>query len=350
MTDLGALGAWLAPRLAAVGEVGIDDVRAPASIGYSAETVLFRAVYHTAGGPAARRLVLRAETPDPPVYPAQVPGPAVEIDIQRKVMEALAPTPVPVAPLLGWEADPAVIGTPFFVMDFIDGDVPSLDPPYTTSGFFAEAAPLDRNEMIADGLRVLAAVHRVNWRSAGLGWLLAPSTAPTLAHQLELWQAYAAAELGERRHPALEQAADLLHRHLPTGSPPALCWGDPRPGNMIWRHNRCVCVTDFEAAAIAPPEADLGWWLMFDRSCHEVIGAPRLDGEPSRQEQRELYSAAIGGDVGPTRLHEVFAAYRYAAIVVRVMNRAVARGQVPADHTVWLDNPAAVGLRQLLET
>jgi hypothetical protein len=88
---------------------------------------------------------------------------------------------------------------------------------------------------------------------------------------------------------------------------------------------------------------------MFDRTCHEVVGAPRLDGEPTRDAQRDLYSAAVGRDVGDTRVHEVFAAARYCGIVVRVMNRAVARGHMPADHTVWRDNPASAALAQLLD-
>jgi aminoglycoside phosphotransferase (APT) family kinase protein len=79
------------------------------------------------------------------------------------------------------------------------------------------------------------------------------------------------------------------------------------------------------------------------------VGAPRLAGEPSREEQAALYGAAAGRDVGDTRLYEVFAAARYCGIVVRVMNRAVARGHMPADHTVWRDNPASAALAQLLD-
>jgi hypothetical protein len=44
----------------------------------------------------------------------------------------------------------------------------------------------------------------------------------------------------------------------------------------------------------------------------------------------------------------VFAATRYAAIVVRVMNRLVGRGHLPADNTIWLRNPAADCLAELL--
>jgi aminoglycoside phosphotransferase (APT) family kinase protein len=344
------LAPWLGPHLRACGPVRIGGVAPPSSTGYSAETVIFEVAYDTERGPQQRRLVLRAETPDPAVYPAQVDGMAVEIDIQRRVMEAVAAgSAVPVAPIVAAEADPAVIGTPFFVMEFVAGDVPAVDPPYTIAGFFASAAPAERERMVADGLRLLAGVHAIDWTRAGLSWLVPRGVAPTLARQVELWEVYAATELGSRRHPLLERAFGLLHRHLPEGAAPGLCWGDPRPGNMIWHDFRCVCVTDWEAAAIAPPELDLGWWLMFDRTCHEVVGAPRLEGEPTRGEQRDLYAAAAGRDVGDTHLHELFAATRYAAIVVRVMNRAVARGHIPADHAVWLDNPAATALAQILE-
>jgi aminoglycoside phosphotransferase (APT) family kinase protein len=343
------LAAWLAPRLGATGPVEISDVTAPASTGYSAETVMFTCGYETGEGVRERRLVLRAETPDPAVYPAQAPGLDVEIEIQRRVMEAVRPaSTVPLAPVLGGEPGRRVIGTPFFVMEFIPGDVPAVTPPYTAEGFFAAASPEQRGRLVGDGLAVLAGVHALDWEAAGLGWLVPAGAAPTMARQLDLWEAFAERELDGRHHPLLEQAFGVLHRHLGPGSAPALCWGDPRPGNMIWRDFRCVCVTDWEAASIAPPEVDLGWWLMFDRTCHEGAGVPRLDGEPTREEQRDLYAAAAGRPVGDTALVEVFAATRYAAIVVRVMNRAVARGHMPADHDVWLENPATVALDQLL--
>jgi aminoglycoside phosphotransferase (APT) family kinase protein len=118
---------------------------------------------------------------------------------------------------------------------------------------------------------------------------------------------------------------------------------------MIWRDFRCQCVTDFENVAIAEPELDLGWWLMFDRWSHECFGVPRLPGEPTREEQRELYLRHAKAPVGDTTWHEIFAAARYCAIVVRVMNRAVARGEMPKGQRIWLENPASTCLAQLLE-
>lgn len=345
------VGEWLAPRLGATGPVRAAPAGGPSAIGYSAETVIFTASYENRGQSCERRLVLRVESPDPPVYPDQTVGVDVGIDIQRLIMEALAAhSDVPVAPILGAEPDPAVIGAPFFVMDYIAGQVPAVDPPYPTTGFFADAEPHQRAAMITDGLRILAAVHRVDWEVAGLGWLVPPGASPTMERQLDIWEACAVEALGSRRHRDMEAAAQILRRHLPPGSAPGLCWGDGRPGNMIWRDWRCVCATDFEAASIAPRELDLGWWLMFDRCSHEFVGVARAPGTPSREDQAAIYAEASGCAVPAPelRLHELFAAYRYCAIIVRVMNREVKRGHLPPDHTIWQENMAVACLRALM--
>jgi aminoglycoside phosphotransferase (APT) family kinase protein len=344
-----ALEGWLAGALDAA-TVRVGEFTKPKS-GFSAETWIFDAEIVTDGAPQPRRLVVRRETDDPAVYPQQVPGYDCEVEIQYRTMRALADhSDVPVAPLVGYEDDPSVLGAPFFVMGFVDGEVPVENPLYTVEGFFAAATPDRRRGMLEDGLRVLARVHAVDWREADLDWLAPPGVELGSAQQVDLWEEYATRELAGRDHPALAGGFAWLHDRLPAEPDRdiGLCWGDARPGNMIWQGTRCVCTTDFEAASIASPDQDLGWWLMFDRWSHESFGAPRLDGEPNRDEQRAIYAEAAGIDVPDTTFHEVFAAVRYTAIVVRVMNRTVARGLMPADQTIWLDNPSTVCLSQML--
>jgi aminoglycoside phosphotransferase (APT) family kinase protein len=343
-----ALEAWLR------GRTGDDDVTVgefgkPKS-GFSAETLIFD-VHGARDG--SERLVLRKEVPDPAVYPQQVPGLDVEIDIQYRVMRALdraasgSPGVVaPVAPLVGYEPDATVLGSPFFVMRYVAGDVPTESPPYTETGFFVDASPADRRRMIDNGLRALAAVHRIDWRNAGLEWLVAPGSTPGTRYQLALWEDYARRELGDRTHPLLDTALTWLHEHLPAGETAGFSWGDPRPGNIIWQDFEVACLTDFEAASITVPEHDLGWWLMFDRTMHP--DGSRLPGDPSRDEQRAMYEEHAGRTVGDTTFHEIFAATRYTAIVVRVMNRLEGRGQLPSDHTIWRDNPASTCLAEML--
>jgi aminoglycoside phosphotransferase (APT) family kinase protein len=345
------LGEWLRPRVGATGRVEASGLGGPAAIGYSAETTVFRVTYDGARGRVERRLVLRSEVPDPAIYPLQAPGIDVDIEIQHRVMVSIARSSnVPVAPILGYEPDPAVIGTPFFVMDFVEGDVPAVQPPYSASGFFADARPEQRSRMISNGLEVLAEIHRIDWQKARLQWLLPSGEQPTLARQLTIWERCGRKALGGRRHEAMETAAELLHRQLPKGSEPCLCWGDARPGNIIWRDWKYVSVTDWEAAAIAPPESDLGWWLMFDRTMHEGAGLARLPGDSRREEQLAIYERAAGRRVEDLRLHEIFAAYRYCVIVVQIANRLVKRGILPAENQFWCDNPIVSTLRDLLSS
>lgn len=340
---------WLAARWTDAEDVRVHGFRQPKS-GYSARTLMVETSGRRAGAPFEETVVLRIENPEPAIYPVQAPALDVEVEIQFRCMETLGrEAEVPLAPLVGYEPDPAVLGAPFFAMGFVAGDVPVEDPIYTRAGFYAEARPEQRRALVEAGLRVLAEIHRVDWRRAGLDWLVSPGTEPGMATQLALWEAYARRELRDRVHPTLDRGFDWLGAHVPTGLANGFSWGDSRPGNIIWQDFLPACVTDFENAAIAPPEMDLGWWLMFDRWSHETFGVARLPGEPTREEQRDFYAACIGRTVADTLWFEVFAAMRYTAIVVRVMNRTVDRGLLPPDHTIWLQNPAADCLRDLLE-
>src|SRR5262245_19548720 len=108
----GPLGRWLGAKLSAPVEVReIERLLG----GYSAETL--RVDASVAGRP--ERYVLRREMPEPSVYPQQAPGLDVEIEIQWRAMSGLArASTTPLAPLIGFERDPSLLGAPFFVMGF----------------------------------------------------------------------------------------------------------------------------------------------------------------------------------------------------------------------------------------
>lgn len=382
MPDLSVpdLRQWLIDNLDDVSDVAIGEPETPKS-GYSAETIIFPAeITRTApseavspgtgspgtmsprtgqtdqSGPEVSKFVLRRETPEEPVYPAQNPDIEVEISIQYRAMETVtAASDVPIAPLHGYEPDPEILGAPFFVMGYIPGEVPVEDPSYTLSGFFHDAQPAQRGALLRAGIETMADIHRIDWQAAGFEWLVPEGVTPGTAYQLHLWEQAAATALDGRRLPALERGFAWLRENLPEDSSLGVGWGDARPGNIIWQNFAPACVTDFEAAAIVPPEFDLGWWLMFDRWSHDHIGGPRLEGEPSLEEQQDHYLSYAQSSSGCCEIpeanifyQEVFAAARYAAIVVRVMNRSAARGELPADNTFWRENPVVDCLEALL--
>ncbi|CAM8627350.1 COG3173 Predicted aminoglycoside phosphotransferase [Acidimicrobiia bacterium] len=348
-----AFATWLAQRIGA-DSVSVDSTSTPSG-GFSAETIIATVTSRRENRYDPETYVLRLETPDPAVYPQQSSEELAEIKIQYRVMDAVRRhSSVPVAPLIGFEPDETVIGTPFFAMGCVDGDVPRESPPYPTEGFFRTSSPVERRSMITSGIETLADIHRIDWRTAGLSWLEHDGVAPGTPTQLERWSQFATAELRGRSHPLLEDAFVWLGRSLPADSDIVLCWGDPRPGNIIYADAVPACVTDFEAACIASPMMDLAWWLMFDRTMHELgatdeTASRRLDGDPDRDEQRKHYFEVSGRPAEDTGAHEVFAAVRYAVIVTRVMNRLEARGQLPPDSTIWRDNPASTCLEILLD-
>lgn len=332
------LGGWLAERLGA-GQVTVGEFSKPKS-GFSAETAIVEVVVDDG---APRKLVLRREVPDPAVYPQQVAGLDVEIDIQYRVMERLSGA-VPLAPLIGYESDSELLDAPFFVMGFVDGEVPTESPPYTEGGFFVEATAAQRRQMIDRGLAQVAAIHAVEVGDA-FDWLLPGDQSPGTAHQVGLWDRFVQTELRGRAFPLLTDTFGWLHANLPTDESVGLCWGDARPGNIIWNNFGPACLTDFEAASFGSPIQDLGWWLMFDRTMHP--DGSRLPGDPTIPEQVAMYEAHSGRSADHVDFHTIFAAARYSAIVVRVMNRLVDRGDLPADQTIWLHNPAATVLAEL---
>ncbi|MEZ4291965.1 MAG: phosphotransferase [Myxococcota bacterium] len=98
-------------------------------------------------------------------------------------------------------------------------------------------------------------------------------------------------ELAGREHPVLETSLDWLDRNAPE-APAGISWGDSRLGNIIWQDYRCASVCDWEAVALCPPEADIGWFVMFDRMSFDDLDAKRLEGFPTRAEQVTLESAS----------------------------------------------------------
>ncbi len=342
---------WMAQRSPERTELRLDDLSAPTASGFSNETVFFRASWREAGEPREKRFVARIEPAGTPIFPDQTGISMPSVEAQFRAMQAVATASrVPIARCVGYETDPGFVGRPFFVMDFVAGDVLRDNPLYTVQpGFFLEASPRSRRRLVESGLCVLAELHAIDWKRAGLGWLAPPGAAPGIGRQIEIYQRCAHAALGGRRHAVLEAGFDRLARELPAAGEPGISWGDARPGNMIFADFQCAAVTDWEGVAIGPPELDLGWWLMFDRFAHESANAPRPDGEPSREEQKRIYAEKAGRACGDTRYFEIFAALRFTVVMIVNCDRMTAAGRIPASMQMGIHNPASQVLADLLE-
>jgi aminoglycoside phosphotransferase (APT) family kinase protein/putative sterol carrier protein len=314
------LVAWLRTRKPGVSDVDLARLTAPKA-GVSNETFLADATWREDGGVRTQSLVIRLEPTDFLVFP--------EYDLGRQVgvLRALAPTGVPVPHVLWHEDDRAVLGCPFYVMERVVGEVPSEVPPYHAFGLCLDASPERRATMWWSGVEMLARIHALDWQALGLAFLGVPGggTDP-LDRQLAYWERYLRWASPEIAQPILDAALAWLRAERYEPERVALCWGDSRLPNVILRDDRVAAVLDWEMAFLGDPEADLGWWLFMDWASSEGYGFPRLAGFPGVDETIQRYEAWSGHAVRHARWQEVFAAFRFGAIMARVAARLRAIG------------------------
>ncbi len=330
------LGQWLAERLG-VASVDIGNVERPKSGGLSSETWLVDADW----GAGPRGLVVRL----PPAGAGLFPN--YDLAAQAKVMDALRSVgTIPVPSVLWYETDRAVLGREFVVMDRVEGRIPSDNPGYHFEGWLKNLEPDAQRRHFDVAIDALATIHRVDWASAGLGFL--PGIG--LEREFEYWSAYLDWAAGGERFELIDVALRWCGEHRPTDEPaPSLVWGDTRLGNIVFSHDPndeplLRSVLDWEMASLGPAELDLGWYLFLERTALQF--APQLAGFPDRAGTIAAYEHALGRDVVDIDWYEVWGGVRSAAIMIRVATDLAALGLVGPEFRG--DNPVTQLLMQLI--
>jgi len=339
-----AFAAWL-ERTHDARDVEVGPLTAPGATGFSNETLCFDLAWRRGEERIEEALVLRIQPTENQVFPAY------DLDQQIRCLRLLEKTDVPVPRVLWYEPEPSVLGAPFYVMERIEGRIPSDNPPYHTGGWLAEAAPAERERLWWSAVEALAAIHRLDWRATGFGFLADPADARSpLAIQLDQYRRYFEWAARGRRHPTCEDALAWLEANAPEDEPVRLQWGDARIGNMIFDEaGRCAAVLDWEMVALGSPEADLAWFLFLDAHHSEGVNVPRLPGFPDREATVARWAELTGH--APCHLHyyEVFAALRFSVIMMRLAQQFQALGLLPDDSDFETNNIPSRMLARLLD-
>jgi aminoglycoside phosphotransferase (APT) family kinase protein len=259
--------------------------------------------------------VLRRKPPGPLLPSAHA------VDREFRVMRALAGTAVPVPRVFALCEDDSVIGSAFYIMEFLDGRIfwdqrlPGLTPD-------------ERGAMFDSMNAVIAALHSVAYAAAGLGDFGRPGN--YMARQIGRWsRQYRTSETESIA--AMNRLIDWLPLHLPPESAPAIVHGDYRMDNLVFHKTepRVIGVLDWELSTIGDPLADFAYHAMIWRITPELFrGLAGIDfaalGIPDEAAYVAAYCRRSGrGAIAAWEFYMVYSLFRIAAIVQGIAKRAI---------------------------
>jgi aminoglycoside phosphotransferase (APT) family kinase protein len=299
------------------------------------------------GGASNPTFKLTAEGPNGPLRyvlrkkpPGVLLASAHQVDREYRVMKALEGTGVPVPHMRHLCTDDSVIGTAFYVMDFLDGRIfRDATLPGLTRAERAE---------IYDQLNLtLAKLHQVDYVARGLGDFGRPDG--YFERQVARWtKQYRGAE--SEHIPAMEQLIAELPAMIPADKSVSIAHGDYRLENTMFHPTepRLIAVLDWELCTIGHPLADIGYncflWHSEGQSWGSLLGVDfATSGIPTEKEYVAAYCRRTGRDhIDDWNFYLAFGVFRLASISQGVYRR-VLNGVAPSDR------PAVNGTPRLAE-
>ncbi|MGH8784478.1 MAG: phosphotransferase [Cupriavidus necator] len=274
-----------------------------------------------------RRYVLRKKPPGPLLPSAHA------VEREFRVMRALAGTDVPVAEVFALCEDTEIIGTPFFIMAYVEGRI-FWDPA------LPDARPEERRAIYAEMIRVLADLHKLDPVALGLADFGKPGN--YFARQIDRWtRQYRASET--EMIADMDALIDWLPGHIPDEPGYTLVHADFRLDNLIFHpaEPRVLAVLDWELSTVGHPLADLAthcgawhlpstYWGLADQPLQQL-------GIPAEQDYIAQYCrSASRPTIAHWNFYMAFAMFRKTAINQGVVKRKL-MGNVSSQAALGID-------------
>lgn len=263
----------------------------------------------------ASRFVLRKKPP------GQLLKSAHQVDREYRIMSALAKTDVPVPTMVALCQDPSVIGTDFYVMEYLEGRI-FRDPQ------LPGIAPKERAAIYDSMNDVMAKLHKVDFNAIGLGDYGRPGN--YFERQIARFiTQYRAAQTDQI--PEMEQLIDWMPTHIPAEDSVSIAHGDYRLENTMFHATepRMIAVLDWELSTIGHPLADvayncMGYHVMNPRQGGLVGLDYAATGIPSEKDYVAAYCRRTGrGTIEYWSFYLSFAVFRLASISQGVYKRGL---------------------------
>ncbi len=253
--------------------------------------------------------------------PGELVPSAHAVDREFRVIAALAGSGVPLPKVEHFCDDPDVIGTPFYVMEFVEGRI-------EREVTLPDRSPAERLAIFDSMNRTIATLHSVDYASVGLEGY--GKVGGYIERQVARWvRQYAKSKTEEI--PAMEALMAWLPNHIPADDRTSIVHGDFRLENVVLHPTepRILAVLDWELSTLGHPYADFAYNCMpFHLAPGEVGSLGGLDLEACGFPQESAYVADYARRVGRDSIPDwpfymVFSMFRLAAIAHGVYVRGL---------------------------
>ncbi|MCW5829791.1 MAG: phosphotransferase family protein [Deltaproteobacteria bacterium] len=259
--------------------------------------------------------------------PGKLEKSAHAVEREYRIITALQSSGVPVPRTFALCEDNSVIGTPFFVMEAVQGRI------FRNPAMPEVAAPEERREMYSDMVRVLARLHRIDWNAAGLADYGKPAN--YMGRQVALWKdQYTRTKTHDIE--SMDRLMAWFPDHLPKDDWTTIMHGDYRLDNVVFHpvEPKIVAVLDWELSTLGHPLVDLTantmlYYVPNNPMAGKMGGQSGLMGVkfaelgiPTEAEYIGLYAWEMGLEAIPDyRYFMAFGMFRGAAIIQGIVRR-----------------------------
>ena len=332
----GLLAGWLTTLLPAGADPEVVLHSGIDANGMSSETLVLDATWTEDGVRTTREYVARVAPAqeDFPVFPTYA---LQDQYVAMRLVAELTDVPVPTVGFM--EPTGEVLGTPFFLMDRVDGVIPQDVLPYNFGdNWLHDATPAQQRQLQDASVRVIADLHAIPDAQTAFAFLdpEQPGATP-LARNLartRAWYDFAVPDIG--RSPIAERGLAWLEAHLHEAEAGGsgdvvLCWGDSRIGNMIYRDFEPVAVLDWEMATIGPRELDLSWIAFAHMVFESITGVMGMPGMPDFMREEDIaatYEEVTGVPLADLTWFHVYNAVQWCVVFMRTGARSIHFGEI----------------------
>lgn len=300
--------------------------------GFSNETFIFSLEEND----EIKNFVLRLKPTNYQVFPEY------NLKLQVDIMRCLHDRGFPAPNVILYESNEDILGSEFYLMDYINGEAPSDNPPYhmDPEGMVGKAVKEDRRKIWTEWIHYLNQIHILDIDDLGLTELESKyGKNDPIDIDIEYYQDFLNWGMDGEDNPLCDDVLNWLKENKPKrNNPLSLCWGDSRPGNILYENFKATALLDWEMASYGDPISDVAWCLAVDDASSLGLTIERLEGSMDYKEALDIWSSKTGFSQENYEYYRIFSLLKFSVIMVRVAKKLVFNKIMPLESDFYKNN------------